>query len=136
MFEIGFWELLLIVVMTLIIVGPEKLPGAAKTAGRWFGKARRFIEGVKSDVEKEFDVTELKRMLHNQEVQINELTQKLDNPNILDEEIESITSSVYSIDDEETDDKNADEKDDSSADLSQDKSDEGELKSGELKSNE
>ena len=107
MFDIGFWELLLIAVMTMIIVGPEKLPGVAKTAGRWFGKARRFIEGVKTDVEQELnvDVTELKRMLHNQEVQINELTQKLGNPNILDEEIESITSSVYSIEDESVDDK-------------------------------
>ena len=101
MFDIGFWELLLIAVMTMIIVGPEKLPGVARTAGQWFGKTRRFIEGVKTEVEEEFDVTDLKRMLHNQEVQINELTQKLDNPNILDEEIESITSSVYSVEDEE-----------------------------------
>lgn len=131
MFDIGFWELLLIVVMTLIIVGPEKLPGAAKTAGRWFGKVRRFIEGVQSDVEKEFDVTELKRMLHNQEVKINELTQKLDNPNILDEEIESVTSSVYSIENEDTDDKSADEENNSSAGLSQDESDKDALKSNE-----
>ena len=100
MFDIGFWEMLLIGVLTMIIVGPEKLPGVARTAGRWFGKTRRFIEGVKTEVEQEFDVTELKRMMHNQEVQINELTQKLDNPNILDEEIESITSSVYSIEDD------------------------------------
>ena len=100
MFDIGFWEILLIAVLTMIIVGPEKLPGVAKTAGRWFGKTRRFIEGVKTEVEQELDVTELKRMMHNQEVQINELTQKLSNPDILDEEIESITSSVYSIEEE------------------------------------
>ena len=110
MFDIGFWEMLLIGVLTMIIVGPEKLPGVARTAGRWFGKTRRFIEGVKTEVEQEFDVTELKRMLHNQEVQINELTQKLDNPNILDEEIESITSSVYSIEDEVVDNKSIDDK--------------------------
>ena len=102
MFDIGFWEILLIAVLTMIIVGPEKLPGVAKTAGRWFGKTRRFIEGVKTEVEQEFDVTELKRLMHNQEVQINELTQKLSTPNILDEEIESITSSVYSIEEETT----------------------------------
>jgi len=103
MFDIGFWEILLIVVMTMIVVGPERLPGAARTAGRWVGKARRFVEGVKTDVEQEFDVTELKRMLHNQEVQINELTQKVTNPDLLDEELESITSSVYSIEDETID---------------------------------
>ena len=105
MFDIGFWEILLIAVLTMIIVGPEKLPGVAKTAGRWFGKTRRFIEGVKTEVEQEFDVTELKRLMHNQEVQINELTQKLSNPDILDEEIESITSSVYSIEEETTAEK-------------------------------
>ena len=110
MFDIGFWEMLLIGVLTMIIVGPEKLPGVARTAGRWFGKARRFIEGVKTEVEQEFDVTDLKRMLHNQEVQINELTQKLDNPNLLDEEIESITSSIYSIEDEVVDNKSTDDK--------------------------
>lgn len=118
MFDIGFWEILLIVVMAMIIVGPEKLPDAARTAGRWFGKARRFIEGVKSDVEKEFDVTELKRMLHNQEVQINELTQKVAKPDLLDEELESITSSVYSIEEETIEDVSKNVDGDKSADSS------------------
>ena len=129
MFDIGFWELLLIAVMTMIIVGPEKLPGVAKTAGRWVGKTRRFIEGVKTEVEQEFDVTELKRMMHNQEVQINELTQKLSKPDILDEEIESITSSVYSIEDEITEDK-------TTTDTVQDELDQSGSDKDSLKSNE
>jgi len=129
MFDIGFWELLLIAVMTMIIVGPEKLPGVAKTAGRWVGKARRFVEGVKTEVEQEFDVTELKRMLHNQEVQINELTQKLDKPNILDEELESITSSVYSIEDDIIEGKTT-----AGADI--DEPNQGESEKDSLKSNE
>ncbi len=77
MFDIGFWEIFLIAVLALIVIGPERLPGAARTAGYWVGRARRFVEGVKTDVEKEFDVTEFKRLMHNQEVQINELQQKL-----------------------------------------------------------
>lgn len=77
MFDIGFWEITLILVMALIVLGPERLPQAARTVGRWVGKARRYIEGVKSEVEKEFDAGELKRMLHNQEVQIRELQSKL-----------------------------------------------------------
>ena len=124
MFDIGFWELLLIMVLAMIVIGPEKLPGAARTAGRWVGKARRFVEGVKTEVADEFDVTELKRMIHNQEVQLGELTQKLKNPKILDDELESLTSSVYSIEDDKTEsskaavDKNAVENsaDDSSTD--------------------
>ena len=77
MFDIGFWEIALILVLALVILGPERLPHAARTVGRFVGKARRYVEGVKTEVEKEFDTGELKRMLHNQEVQIRELQGKL-----------------------------------------------------------
>ena len=77
MFDVGFWEVLLILVLALVVIGPERLPGAARRAGYFFGKARRFIEGARSELESEFDVNELKRVLHNQEVQINELQQQL-----------------------------------------------------------
>ena len=77
MFDVGFWEILLILVMALVIIGPERLPSAARKAGFFVGKARRYIEGVRSEVESELDVNEFKRMLHNQEVQINELQQQL-----------------------------------------------------------
>jgi Tat protein translocase TatB subunit len=77
MFDVGFWEILFILVMALVIIGPERLPGAARKAGFFVGKARRYIEGVRSEVESELDVNEFKRMLHNQEVQINELQHQL-----------------------------------------------------------
>lgn len=79
MFDIGFWEIMLISILAMVVIGPERLPGVARTAGHWFGKARRFVEGVKSDVESEFDTTELKRLLHNQEVQLKELQSKVNN---------------------------------------------------------
>ena len=77
MFDVGFWEILLILVLALVVIGPERLPGAARKAGYFVGKARRYIEGVRSEVESELDVNEFKRMMHNQEVQINELQQQL-----------------------------------------------------------
>jgi len=77
MFDIGFWEITLILVLALVIIGPERLPGAARQAGFFVRKARRYIEGVRSEVESELDIGEFKRMLHNQEVQINELQQQL-----------------------------------------------------------
>jgi len=43
MFDIGFWELLLILILALLIVGPGRLPTAARTAGYWFSKARRYV---------------------------------------------------------------------------------------------
>ena len=77
MFDVGFWEILFILVLALVVIGPERLPGAARQVGLFVGKARRYIEGVRSEVESELDIGEFKRMLHNQEVQINELQQKI-----------------------------------------------------------
>ncbi len=77
MFDVGFWEILFILVLALVIIGPERLPGAARQVGLFVGKARRYIEGVRSEVESELDIGEFKRILHNQEVQINELQQKI-----------------------------------------------------------
>ena len=77
MFDVGFWEILLILVLALLVIGPERLPGAARQAGHFVGKARRYIEGVRSEVESELNIDEFKRILHNQEVQINELQHKL-----------------------------------------------------------
>ncbi|VAW55042.1 Twin-arginine translocation protein TatB [hydrothermal vent metagenome] len=77
MFDIGLWEILLILVLALVVIGPERLPSAARQAGLFIGKARRYVEGVRSEVESELDIGEFKRMLHNQEVQINELQQQL-----------------------------------------------------------
>jgi len=77
MFDIGFWEILLILVLALLVLGPERLPQAARSVGYWVGKARRYIEGVKEQVESEFDTSEVKRLLHNQEVQIKELQNKI-----------------------------------------------------------
>jgi sec-independent protein translocase protein TatB len=88
MFDIGFWEIFLIGILALLVIGPERLPGAARSAGYWVGRARRYIEGVKSDVESEFDVSEFKRLLHNQEIQITELQHKL-NSKVDDKELSS-----------------------------------------------
>lgn len=77
MFDVGFWEVLFILVLALVVIGPERLPGAARQAGLFVGKARRYIEGVRSEVESELDISEFKRILSNQEVQINELQNKI-----------------------------------------------------------
>ena len=77
MFDIGFLEISVILVLGLLVLGPERLPKVAKKTGYWIGKARRYMEGVKSQVEAEFDTDEVKRLLRNQEVQIQELQNKI-----------------------------------------------------------
>jgi len=60
MFDIGFWELILIAVIALLIVGPDRLPGFARQAGRLVGKIRRFINNARRELEREINLDESK----------------------------------------------------------------------------
>ena len=62
MFDIGFTELLVIGVVALIVIGPERLPKVARTAGLLFGRLQRYVSQVKSDINQEMQLDELKRM--------------------------------------------------------------------------
>ncbi len=62
MFDIGFWEMSVIALIALVVLGPERLPGLARTAGLWIGRARRMIADVKSDIDREIRNSELKEM--------------------------------------------------------------------------
>jgi sec-independent protein translocase protein TatB len=66
MFDIGFWELTVIAVVALLVIGPERLPRVARTTGMWIGKARRFVSTVKADIDRELAADELKRTLAKQ----------------------------------------------------------------------
>ena len=60
MFDIGFWEMAFIGVIALIVIGPKRLPGFARTVGFWVGKGRRMINEVKADIKQEMSEQELK----------------------------------------------------------------------------
>ena len=59
MFDVGFWELAIIAVIALIVIGPDRLPRAARTAGLWGGRARRIVADVKADIDREVRESEL-----------------------------------------------------------------------------
>ena len=63
MFDIGFSELFMIIVIALIVIGPERLPGVAKKVGRYVGKAKRTFESVKREVQSELETEELNKRL-------------------------------------------------------------------------
>ncbi|VFN05548.1 MAG: sec-independent protein translocase protein TatB [Candidatus Kentron sp. G] len=63
MFDIGFWELTVIAIIALVVIGPDRLPEFARTTGLWIGKARRFFSSVKSDIDRELQAEDLKRMI-------------------------------------------------------------------------
>ncbi len=68
MFDIGFWELAIIGIVALVVVGPERLPGLIRTAGHWSGKIRQMASSVKSDLQHEIDKVEtLQEKLKEQE---------------------------------------------------------------------
>ncbi len=62
MFDFGFSELMVIGAVALVVLGPEKLPVVARTAGEWLGKAQRLVAQVKSDIEREAELSELKKI--------------------------------------------------------------------------
>lgn len=68
MFDIGFMELVLIAVVALIVVGPEKLPSAIRTTTLWIGRAKRSFNQVKSEIEREINTDEIRRQLHNESI--------------------------------------------------------------------
>lgn len=62
MFDIGFSELVVIMVVALIVIGPERLPKVARTMGLLWGRAQRYINGVRADIERDMQMDELKQI--------------------------------------------------------------------------
>jgi sec-independent protein translocase protein TatB len=61
MFDISFSEVLVIAAVALIVLGPERLPKVARTLGHLFGRAQRYVNDVKSDIQREIELDELKK---------------------------------------------------------------------------
>jgi len=62
MFDIGFSELLVIGIVALIVIGPQKLPGVARTVGHLLGRLQRYVADVKADINREIELEELRKM--------------------------------------------------------------------------
>lgn len=62
MFDFSFSELMLIMVVALVVIGPERLPKVARTMGLLWGRAQRYVNGVKADIERDLAISELREM--------------------------------------------------------------------------
>jgi sec-independent protein translocase protein TatB len=93
MFDVGFWELLVIGIVALLVIGPERLPGVTRTVGAWVGKAKRFVSTVKADIDKELRTEDLKRILKEQE-------ESIASHKIIDETIGDVQSDIKQLDTE------------------------------------
>jgi sec-independent protein translocase protein TatB len=73
MFDIGFWELCLLGVAALLVVGPNRLPRIAYEAGLWFGRLQRYLRKARMDIERELHEYEIKQTLEEQKRELQQV---------------------------------------------------------------
>ncbi len=85
MFDIGFLELLVIALITLVVMGPERLPEAIRTISLWLGRLKQLLAKTRQDIENEVGMDDIRHQLHNEKVlkdlgeQKEQLEQSLEN---------------------------------------------------------
>lgn len=87
----SFWELALIAIIALIVLGPERLPKAARTIGLWVGKAKHGFDSIKNEIDRELKVKELQEQLLAQKQQIENNTDL----NSIKEELNNSVNSIH-----------------------------------------
>ena len=89
MFDFGFWEIAIIGIITLIVVGPTRMPGLARKAGLYFGKFNNFINKIKKDINDELKADELRETFTHKESKIDKSKidkSKIDKSKTLDDD--------------------------------------------------
>lgn len=93
MLDIGFTELLLIAVISLLVLGPERLPGALRTASMWLGRIRRSFNEVRTELERELNTADFNQDLHNDTI----LKQLGDAGKEINDDMESVRASLQDL---------------------------------------
>jgi sec-independent protein translocase protein TatB len=78
MFDIGFSELLVIGIVALIVIGPQRLPGVARTVGHLLGRLQRYVADVKADINREIELEELRKMRDSMQKAASEMQSAVD----------------------------------------------------------
>ena len=76
MLDIGFLELMLIGIVALLVLGPERLPKAARTAGLWIGKIKRTVSGMQREISAQLEAEELRQKLNEQQKKLDDSLKK------------------------------------------------------------
>ncbi|MDD2801524.1 MAG: Sec-independent protein translocase protein TatB, partial [Methylococcales bacterium] len=78
MFEIGFSELVMVGLVSLLVIGPERLPKVARLAGFWIGKTRNMVSNFKAEIKHELEAEEIRQIMEEQSGIKMEVTKALD----------------------------------------------------------
>jgi sec-independent protein translocase protein TatB len=97
MFDIGPSELVLIFIVALLVIGPEKLPSAIRTGSLWVGRFRRSFHKIKAEVEKELNTDEIKRQLHNESI-LEEVEKAKSKVDTFTKDIEKVATDIKGSD--------------------------------------
>lgn len=68
MFDIGFTEILLCIIVGLVVIGPEQLPQTVRTVGLWIGRLKRSLRDTRAELERQIGADDIRRQLHNEEI--------------------------------------------------------------------
>ncbi|WP_084005320.1 Sec-independent protein translocase protein TatB [Gilvimarinus polysaccharolyticus] len=71
MFDMGFFELLLIAVVALLVIGPERLPDTVRSVSLWVGRVKRSLRETRSEIERQIGADDIRRQLHNEQIMRN-----------------------------------------------------------------
>src|ERR1700754_3062831 len=77
MFDVSFTELMIIGVVALVVIGPERLPKVARTVGHLLGRAQRYVNDVKTDIQREIELDELRKFKQNMDSAASEVQSSL-----------------------------------------------------------
>ncbi|WP_241144160.1 Sec-independent protein translocase protein TatB, partial [Achromobacter insuavis] len=98
MFDVSLTELMVIGVVALIVIGPERLPKVARTVGHLLGRAQRYVNDVKSDIQREIELDELRKFKSEMETAAQDVHQSLnDTHNALQEPVQQFRAELDEV---------------------------------------
>ena len=98
MFDFGFSELMVVMVVALIVIGPERLPKVARTLGHLWGRSQRYLNGVKSDIERDMAIEEFRQLQQTVQAEADAAGQSVKQVTLtVDQQVQQINEAVAKL---------------------------------------
>ncbi len=98
MFDFGFSELMVVMVVALIVLGPERLPKVARTMGSLWARSKRYVNSVKADIEREIEIEEFRKLQETVQAEANEVGQSVKQMTLtVDQQLQQINETIAKL---------------------------------------